>query len=156
MRLIEYDETYYDKLKHYQLSEEQLYFTGQPLENIQQQRENRNHPMLLLNDDAEIVTYFGLQEIHEFSNYYPHQQTMLLRSYSTDLKYLRKGYGKISLSLLPDFLQRHYPETEAVVLAVNEKNKAAQKLYEHGGFIDSGLRINGKKGVLKIMELSLK
>ena len=50
-------------------------------------------PILLLNDKNEVVTYFGLQEDHEYCGYFPNQQTCLMRSYSTDLRHLRKGYS---------------------------------------------------------------
>lgn len=155
MKLIEYNTAYYHQLEYYQLSEAQLQFTGPPLENIHKQQGKRNHPMLLLNDCDEIVTYFGLQEEHEYRQYYPNQQTCLMRSYSTDLRHLRKGYGKVSLTLLPYFMHKHYPDIEAIVLAVNEKNRAAQKLYDYGGFVDSGRRVLGKKGELIIMVLTL-
>ncbi|MBF7019565.1 GNAT family N-acetyltransferase [Staphylococcus sp. 18_1_E_LY] len=155
MKLIEYTTSYFKQLEDYQLSEAQLQFTGRPLENIYKQQGKRNHPMLLLNDCDEIVTYFGLQQDHEFHEYYPNQQTWLMRSYSTDLRHLRKGYGKASLTLLPDFMHQNYPEIETVILAVNEKNQAAQKLYKYGGFVDSGRRVLGEKGTLIIMELTL-
>lgn len=155
MKLIEYNTAYYHQLEDYQLSEAQLQFTGAPLENLHRQQGKRNHPLLLLNDCDEIVTYFGLQEEHEYHEYYPNQQTCLMRSYSTDLRHLRKGYGKASLALLRDFMHEKYPDIETIILAVNEKNQAAQKLYEYGGFIDSGRRVTGKKGKLIILELTL-
>ncbi|MBF7025652.1 GNAT family N-acetyltransferase [Staphylococcus kloosii] len=155
MKLIEYNTAYYQQLEDYQLSEAQLQFTGSPLENIQKQQGKRNHPMLLLNDCDELVTYFGLQEDHEYCEDYPNQQTCLMRSYSTDLRHLRKGYGKASLALLPDFMHQNYPDIETIILAVNERNQAAQKLYKDGGFVDSGRRVAGKKGTLIIMELTL-
>ncbi|AVQ34668.1 GNAT family N-acetyltransferase [Staphylococcus kloosii] len=155
MELIEYSEPFYKQLEDYQLSEAQLQFTGFPLENIHKQQDNHNHPILLLNDKNEVVTYFGLQEDHEYCEYFPNHQTCLMRSYSTDLRHLRKGYGKASLALLPDFMHHNYPDIETIILAVNERNQAAQKLYKNGGFVDSGRRVAGKKGTLIIMELTL-
>ena len=105
-----------------------------PLENLHRQQGKRNHPLLLLNDCDEIVTYFGLQEEHEYHEYYPNQQTCLMRSYSTDLRHLRKGYGKASLALLPDFMHEKYPDLQLIDQS-NERTFTSATITNHSKYV---------------------
>ena len=59
------------------------------------------------------------------------------------------------MSLLGEFAAEEFPNCNEIVLAVNHKNIAAQKLYLKVGFRDTGIRKMGKIGEQYIMNLIL-
>lgn len=50
------------------------------------------------------------------------------------------------MALLQPFLRKEFHRCREVVLAVNRRNIAAQKLYEKAGFQDTGRKKMGKIG----------
>ena len=57
---------------------------------------------------------------------------------------------------LQDFLRREYPVWDDVCLTVNCKNMGAYRLYELGGFTDTGeLYLEGRSGPQHVMRLDL-
>ena len=62
------------------------------------------------------------------------------------------GYGRSFIEKLPDFLKSEYPGWQSVCLTVNCKNLSAKRLYELGGFADTGdLELGGRSGPQHIM-----
>lgn len=59
------------------------------------------------------------------------------------------------MALLQDFVIYYYPIKNEVILAVNEKNIPAQKLYEKVGFQDKGYRRMGPIGQQLILHLPI-
>ena len=59
------------------------------------------------------------------------------------------------MALLQDFVKYYYPVKNEVILAVNEKNIPAQKLYEKVGFQDKGFRRMGPIGQQLILHLPI-
>lgn len=59
------------------------------------------------------------------------------------------------MALLQDFVIYYYPIKNEVILAVNEKNIPAQKLYEKVGFQDKGYRRMGSIGQQLILHLPI-
>lgn len=57
--------------------------------------------------------------------------------------------------LLPDFVKQHYCDVNEIVLAVNVRNEAAQRLYKKCGYTDKGVRVMGIKGELIVMSYDL-
>ncbi|MGX6979792.1 GNAT family N-acetyltransferase [Vagococcus elongatus] len=80
---------------------------------------------------------------------------MLLRSFSTDSRYIKRGYAKKTLRLLPQYMLEKHPAVNEVVLAVNVRNTVAQKLYLTCGFKDEGVRVEGPKGELLVLSYYL-
>lgn len=155
MYLIEFEDEYKDMIENYVLSDEQLIFTDEPkdcveLSNIDSER----HSILTIEKD-ELVTFFVLHEKSGVEPYSNNQQAILLRAFSTDFRHQGKGYAKQSLLLLPEFVRTHYAIINEIVLAVNVKNTAAQKLYKKCGFVDQGVRKMGRKDELIIMSYYL-
>lgn len=66
-----------------------------------------------------------------------------------------KGYGKLALLNLNEFIDTQQISFNKIVLGVNHKNIAAQKLYEKAGFIKSERTCMGIKGLQYIYELNL-
>ncbi|SDC94148.1 Acetyltransferase (GNAT) family protein [Terribacillus halophilus] len=155
MELIRFQETHTGLINTYTLSEEQLRFTGHPAYSVPLCREEPNRHAVLGMDDNRLVTYFVLHEqegVHPFSD---NPNAILLRTLSTDHQNLGKGYGKAALQQLPDFVQMQFPHVNEIVLAVNETNEFARKLYEKCGYQDTGRRVMGSKGILIVMSYAL-
>ena len=73
-----------------------------------------------------------------------------------DASHQGKGYGKAFVFALKDFLRSEYPVWDDVCLTVNCKNMGAYRLYELGGFTDTGeLYLEGRSGPQHVMRLAL-
>jgi RimJ/RimL family protein N-acetyltransferase len=151
MKLTRFREEYAHLIETYTLSEEQLRFTGHPVESVALCRVNPNRHAILGIEDAVLVTYFALHEQEGVQRFSDNPAAILLRTFSTDYHHLGKGYGKGALERLPAFMQQAFPHIEEIVLAVNEGNELARRLYEKGGYQDTGRRVMGRKGMLIVM-----
>ncbi len=82
--------------------------------------------------------------------------TLELHEVIVDASHQGKGYGKVFVFALKEFLRSEYPKWDAVCLTVNCKNKKAYRLYELGGFTDTGeLYFEGRSGPQHVMRLAL-
>ena len=69
-----------------------------------------------------------------------------------DWRHQGKAYGKAFVEGLPRMLNTAYPDWRGVCLTVNFRNDKAKRLYEHGGFTDTGdLKLDGPSGPQHIM-----
>ncbi|MGE7924012.1 GNAT family N-acetyltransferase [Viridibacillus arvi] len=155
IHLERYSDRYESQIACYQLTDEQLQFTGSPVESILVAKSDEDRYPILVLDDEEIVTYFVLHKNEGVKPYSNNQKAILLRTFSTDFRYQGRGYAKQSLLELPRFVKMNFPEITEVVLAANLKNIAAQSLYLKCGFIDEGARTMGSHGELIIMSLKV-
>ena len=79
-----------------------------------------------------------------------------LHEFSIDQAQQGKGHGRTFVKALPNFLQCEYPGWRGVCLTVNCNNASAKRLYELGGFVDTGrLKLEGRSGPQHIMCLEL-
>lgn len=150
-----HDPKYDVQLKNYFLPDEQLNFTGMPIDNIDKcKSEADRHAVVILNnnDVAGFFVLHGWEGVQEYSN---NVDAILLRAYSVDANFQGKGIASQSLKLLPAFVKDKFPEKNEIILAVNHKNISAQHVYKKGGFIDKGIRAMGRKGELFILHLNL-
>ncbi|MFC7686556.1 GNAT family N-acetyltransferase [Ureibacillus sp. GCM10028918] len=155
MELCFYDEKYKEAIEQYQITEDQLRFTGSPMECTQLSNEDSDRYVILSIEGGNLVTYFNLHQNKGVEPYSKNPNAILLRAFSTDFRYLGKGYAKQALKLLPAFINQHFNHINEIVLAVNLKNVLAQNLYEKCGYVDEGERRMGKKGELIIMSYYL-
>ncbi|MEH7072881.1 GNAT family N-acetyltransferase [Neobacillus drentensis] len=155
MELYFYEERYKHFIEQYQLTEEQLRFTGTPTECIKLSNEDPNRYSILAMDQEHLVTFFDLHKNEGVKPYSNNERSILLRAFSTDHRYQGKGYAKNVLLQLPSFVKEHFKETNEIVLGVNLQNTVAQGLYKKCGFIDEGERRMGIKGELIIMSYHL-
>lgn len=151
-----YHDAYAQQADHYKLSPEQREFTSMPIPAIELcgVEENR-HPVMIL-QKSRLAGFFVLQGWEGAKLYCDNQNSLLLRAYSVDADYQGKGIARRSLELLPAFAEEHFPEKNEIVLAVNERNRAARHVYEKAGFRDTGRRIMGRKGLQHILHVALK
>lgn len=145
MKLIAYNDKFKEQIETYQVKN--LVFTGLPQNAIKISQENINyHPVLLVNELNEICTFFILDYGDDKFKYTNNINSLLLRSFSTNERFLRKGYALTALSSLPRYVQTNYPDIQEITLGVNKRNVAAQKLYEKAGFKKESRTYIGKKG----------
>lgn len=154
MKLIAYNNEFKEQLKTYQIKD--LTFTGLPQNAIKISQKNKDyHPILLVNESNEIYTFFVLDYGDDKFKYTKSMKSLLLRSFSTNERFLRKGYAFFALNLLSKYVQINYPDIQEIVLGVNKKNLAAQKLYKKAGFEKKAKTYIGKKGIQLIFSKSV-
>jgi RimJ/RimL family protein N-acetyltransferase len=141
-------------VEEYQLTDTQ--FTGMPVEVIEECSDDPNRYPMMIMDDNRLVGFFCLHKEEGPAMYGLMNDKILLRGYSIDSRYRKKGYAKRSFQLLVPLVMEHFPDITGIVLGVNHANIPAQKTYQSAGFYDTGLRREGRKGELFIYELILK
>ena len=155
MELIFYTEENQRQINSYNLTEEQLRYTGHPIECVELGEVDKDRYSILGIEGEELVTFFCLHKNEGVKPYSNNRNAILLRAFSTDTYFQGKGYAKQALMLLPNFIKENFEDINEIVLAVNVKNEVAQELYKKYGFKDEGLRKMGKKGELIIMSYYL-
>ncbi len=155
LELCFYEGQYEKAIKQYQLTEEQLRYTGIPTESIELASEDIDRYAVLALEEGKLVTFFNLHKNAGVKPYSDNANAILLRTFSTDHRYLGKGYAKQALKELPSFVKQYFDNINEIVLAVNVQNDVAQSLYKKSGYVDEGERRMGKKGELIIMSYYL-
>lgn len=153
MELQFYNSSYQPLIESYQLVESQLQFTRHAQECIHLASDTRTPVLALV--DGKLVTYFDLHREEGVEPYTDNKNAILVRAFSTDVREQGKGFAKLALTMLPGFVQQHFPYIDEIVLAVNVGNEVAQALYTKVGFIDYGERRQGPKGELIVMSYLL-
>ena len=155
MKLYFYNEHLQKEIDEYEIKEEQLRFTTSPKEVTLLVKEDPDRFGILAMVDEKLVTYFNLHKNEGVKPYSDNPHAILLRAFSTNQRYVGKGYAKQALKVLPSFVKEHFPEIDEIVLAVNLNNDVAQNLYRKSGFVDEGVRRMGVKGELIVMSYYL-
>jgi RimJ/RimL family protein N-acetyltransferase/heme-degrading monooxygenase HmoA len=155
INLAPYIPEYQQQLEKFELLEEQLAFTSLPgpALNICETDKGR-HPVVILSG-MEPAGFFVLYEGEEMPIYTSNEQAILLRAYSVSYPFQSRGIAKKSLKLLPEYVKRHFPHYNEVVLAVNLRNQAAQHVYQKAGFTDTGRTVMGRIGEQYIYSLAI-
>jgi GNAT superfamily N-acetyltransferase len=155
MLLKKYNDTFSELIKEYQLTDEQLLFTGAPEVPLKISLTNPFiHPIVGIENNL-LTNFFVLDERKDVALYTDNEHAVLLRTFSTDHRYQGKGYAKKTLRLLPDFTKKLFPTADEIILAVNKKNISAQTLYKKSGFVLMDKIVEGAAGPQYVMTLSL-
>jgi RimJ/RimL family protein N-acetyltransferase len=142
-------------LQTFYLPKEQEKFTALPTEVIDLSiQDEKRYPVVILSRDTP-VGFFVLHYDEDIQSFTNNPNAILLRAFSINYIHQGKGYAKKALHLLPEFVMKHFPNINEIVLAVNEKNVAARQLYEKSGFEDKGFRRLGKIGMQLILHYPL-
>ncbi|QCR31290.1 GNAT family N-acetyltransferase [Lysinibacillus sp. SGAir0095] len=155
MELCFYEDQYKETIEQYQITEDQLRYTGSPIESMALVNADSDRYAILAIEGGELVTYFNLHKNEGVKPYSTNPKAILLRTFSTDFRHLGKGYAKQALKLLPSFVKQYFEDINEIVLAVNLQNEVAQNLYNKTGYVDEGERRMGNKGELIIMSYFL-
>lgn len=140
-------------LLSFELPEEQEQFTALP-KDVMESGEGQ-FPVVIVKNNDNPVGFFILHATKRVKEYSDNPHAMLLTALSINYLQQGKGYAGKSMAQLHSFLKRQFPSCCEVVLAVNRRNLAAQKLYEKAGFQDTGRRKMGKIGEQYIYSLSI-
>ncbi|CEI81974.1 putative N-acetyltransferase YbbJ [Oceanobacillus oncorhynchi subsp. incaldanensis] len=146
-------EEYMDQLYQFELPEEQHQFTALPKEVVD--LAEGQYGVMIMNH-GEPVGFFLLHQTDRVKEYTDNPHAILLTALSIDQAHQRKGYARKGMRLLEDFVKDTFPECDEIILAVNHKNTAAQKLYQQVAFADTGIRKEGPKGEQYILALKLR
>ena len=156
IQLVPYTEEYKEAFQTYTLPEEQVQFTAHPMDLLDKVKQNpTRNPIIIIADDKP-VGIFSLQSGSRVQEYTTKENSLLLTSFSINYTEQGNGYAKRALQLLPNYVDLYFPNIEEVVLAVNERNIPAQKLYITVGFEDRGQRRIGPIGPQLVLYLPLK
>ncbi|MED1510856.1 GNAT family N-acetyltransferase [Bacillus proteolyticus] len=156
IQLVPYKEQYKERIESFSLPSEQVRFTANPGELLEKAKNDRTKNVVVILDFSGVpVGVFALQTGDRVQEFTENKDAILLTSFSINHNKQRKGYSKKSLTLLREFVKYYYPIKNEVILAVNEKNIPAQKLYEKVGFQDKGFRRMGPIGQQFILHLPI-
>ncbi|WP_237665060.1 GNAT family N-acetyltransferase [Sutcliffiella horikoshii] len=140
----------------YELTESQLEFTSYPRDALKAcEADKGRHPVVILKN-GNPAGFFVLYQGEEIPCYTDNPNAILLRAYSISLRSQGQGIAGKSLELLPDYVGLNFPQVDEVVLAVNRRNEAAQRVYLRAGFEDSGKRVMGRMGEQFVYRLKVK
>ena len=140
----------------YDLPMDQQEFTMMPQDLIKRDAGNPEKHLVVIRARGEVAGFFELDESEDRKRYSDNPKALLLRGYSVNPKFQGRGIATGSLEALPAFLQKEFGAFDEIVLGVNARNLAAQKLYQKAGFEDTGRRVMGTKGEQFAMCLKVK
>jgi RimJ/RimL family protein N-acetyltransferase len=152
VELKRYNPEYLETLKTFQLPQEQAQFTALPIEMLE--TTPVRHPIVILSN-GEPVGFFVLHSSDRVKEYTDNPNAMLLTAFSINHSQQGKGFAQKGMEQLKDFVHQEFPICNEIVLAVNHKNIAAQKLYQKVGYKDTGRRKMGPIGEQFIYHLPL-
>ncbi|MGH1519938.1 GNAT family N-acetyltransferase [Chryseobacterium sp. JK1] len=138
---------------NYILDETQLRFTAsaeQALRNIQNRDDTDAFPVTIFEDDKPagfFVLDFGQDKLELTKN----KDAVLLRSLSVNPQMQGKGIGKKAMQKVDDFVKENFKNCTEIVLAVNQKNNSAYRIYLQTGYIDEGKTRIGRSGPQHLM-----
>ncbi len=150
-----YAEEDYAQILSYQLPEEQAIYTSMPQNIVETfSRDERNLPFVVYARD-NLVGCFALhtRQAHMYGIENPH--ALLLKSFSIDARYQKRGHALETLRALPDLTKQYFPDKNEIVLTVHYTNAPARLLYLKAGFLDKGLRYEGEYGEELIFHYAL-
>ncbi len=154
IQLIPYDEKYKKIIEAFTLPSEQIQFTAKPSDLLERAEEDATRNVVVITANQIPVGIFALQSGARVAEYTENPHALLLNSFSINYENQGKGYAKKGLTLLREFAKSYFPNTNEIVLAVNERNIPAQKLYAKVGFEDRGQRRMGPIGRQLVLYLS--
>ena len=155
IQLIPYDETYKEIIEAFVLPTEQIQFTAKPSDLLEKAKKDTTRNVVVILANRTPVGVFALQTGVRVAEYTDNPNALLLVAFSINYEKQAKGYAKKGLALLHDFVASYFPDKNEIVLAVNERNILAQRLYLKVGFEDRGRRRMGPIGRQLVLYLSI-
>lgn len=142
-------------LENYHLTEQQLKFSGDPLDCLQDCAHDDERYPIVIRAGEEIAGFFVLHGWGGVKAYSDNQNALLLRAFSVNSTFQGQGIATKALKLLDSFVSENFPSTNEIILAVNQKNSIAQHVYLKTGFRDMGKRAMGRQGEMFLFHKSI-
>lgn len=155
LELLEYEDRYKQRLLEFYLPPEQQDFTALPAGALELALTDPDRRPMVILADGEAAGFFVLHTGKALEEYGADSASVLIRALSVDYACQGRGIAGAAMRLLPGFVRKRYPAATRLVLAVNEDNTGAQRLYAKIGFRDGGRRRIGVHGPQRIMEYDL-
>lgn len=155
IKLENYQPEHLKELIEYKLTESQLEFTSHPKNALLACEKDKGRRPIVILEKGQTAGFFVLYQGEELTKYTSNPNAILLRAYSVAHPFQGRGIARRSLELLPGFVLKHFPQVDEIVLAVNLRNKAAQRVYLRSGFRDSGRKLMGRKGEQFVYQLKV-
>lgn len=137
-----------DAVAHLRLDAEQERFAGGKLGEIFGQMETGRSsleiPMAIV-ADGSVVGFFVLRQ-PPASPSWAHPSCASLHYLRIGLEFQGRGYARQAMELTIDWIRDHRPLADRLMLAVNEQNLAARRLYASCGFSETGSTFEGYIG----------
>ncbi|MGV2883673.1 GNAT family N-acetyltransferase [Paenibacillus taichungensis] len=147
-----YNQKYAQDLANFSLSDEQVQFTAMPAKVMEEAFQNPyKYPVVILNEETP-VGFFILHKNSEYVEERDTSRTILVRALSITLEHQGNGYALTAMRELPTLVKQLDPKVDEIILAVNEGNIAAQRLYLKAGFLNMGERKMGINGLQLILQ----
>ncbi|WP_423418642.1 GNAT family N-acetyltransferase [Fictibacillus nanhaiensis] len=155
MKIRMYESKDFQAAMEYCLPPEQSLFTSMPDEVLETfQSDIFNQPFVIYSDQ-QLVGWFALYTDQSGNMYTTNRQAILLKSFSIDARFQKRGLALDSLRLLPKIVKQQYKDKNEILLTVHETNDAAISLYRKAGFLHKGENHNGEFGIEMIFRMSL-
>ncbi|SIO09776.1 Ribosomal protein S18 acetylase RimI [Carnobacterium alterfunditum] len=121
-------------------------YTVTPIDGMTESlHEYKKYPILILDKD-KMVGFFILQTGESILNYTSNPHAILLKDHSVDKRYQKRGYGKLSMEKLPEFIKKHFSSINEVILLIDYDNIGGQMMYLKSGFKDTKNRVKDLNG----------
>lgn len=141
----------------YALDETQLQYTSSAadaLKRIADRNTGLEFPVTVFNSDVP-AGFFTLDFGEDKTELTSHPDSVLLRSLSIHPEMQGKGIGKSAMIEADGFVREHFKNCREIVLAVNQNNVSAYRLYEKVGYRYTGKTRMGRSGPQYLMSKSI-
>jgi ribosomal protein S18 acetylase RimI-like enzyme len=107
--------------------------------------------------DDVVAGFFQIETVNlrRFQNASAHE--LELHEFFIDIGMQSKGIGSFFVLNLNNYIRDHSPNWSTISLSVNCKNLTAYRLYQKGGFVDTGeIWLEGRSGPQHVMRMQLR
>lgn len=155
VQLSPYHPKHHQALEAFYLPKEQQRFTALPRDILEHTLQERNRKPILILTEETPVGFFVLGYGEMIKAYINNANAILLYALSINRLHQGNGYAKNALLVLPDYVMKHFPGIDEIILTVSEENIHAKRLYEKLGFQDEGMRKLRTTGMETILHYPL-
>lgn len=141
----------------YALDENQLQYTSSAanaLKRIADRNTGLEFPVTVF-DNGIPVGFFTLDFGDDKMELTDNPDSVLLRSLSINPEMQGNGIGKAAMIMIDDFVHEHFRDCHEIVLAVNQNNVSAYRLYQKVGYRYEGKTRMGRSGPQYLMSKSI-
>jgi RimJ/RimL family protein N-acetyltransferase len=150
-----YVQSDYSAITKYCLPEEQAIYTSLPIKVIEAFKQDKYNQPFVIYCNQYLIGCFALYITNAGNIFTSNKNAILLKSFSIDSRYQKRGYALTALRLLPKVIKQNFPDKNEIILTVHNTNFPAINLYIKAGFIDKGLRFDGDHGEELIFHFDL-